>query len=302
MDSRLPTFLTVARMKQLTRASQHLNLAASSVSQQIAGLERDVGATLFSRTSRGMTLTPPGRVLYAAAEEMEATWQKTLRSLRHSEDPVAEIRIAASHTVSELYLQRPLGRFRTEFPSTRIHLSMMNSAEVMDQVLRGIVDIGIIEGAAHSTRVERVVLWQDTMGLILSQHHPMAARHSIDIQELEQLEWILREAGSGTRRVFERALEDSGFTASRFTVLMELSSLRAITAMVANNVGVSVVSTAIVESHDVEIPKITVLPIRGLNLTRTIEAVVATDSKTSAVEGLLSQLEDDVAIRVQRRL
>lgn len=297
MDSRLGVFLTVARMEQLTRASQHLNLAPSSVSQQITGLEQDLGAVLFIRTSRGMKLTASGRLLFTMAEEMEATWQKTVRTIQLYEHHSAEVRIAASHTVSELYLPRPLGRFRSESPHTRIHLSMTNSTNVVEQVLRGTVDIGIIEGAAPNSRVEKISLWRDSMGLIVSRQHPFVSHASIGLKELEHLEWILREPGSGTRRVFERALEDAGSSIGRLMILMELSSLRAITAMVANNVGVSVVSEAIVGSSEIKIPGVKLLPIRELSLTRTIEAVISPHSTSDTVKRLLSRLQEDVAIR-----
>ncbi len=301
MDSRLGVFLTVARMEQLTRASQHLNLAPSSLSQQITGLEHDVGTTLFQRTRRGMKLTPNGRILFTMAEEMEATWQTTLRTIRLSETEASEVRLAASHTVSELYLPRPLGRFRADSPHTRIHLNMTNSADVIDQVLRGVVDIGIIEGAGPHSRIQRFALWQDTMGLIVSHHHPLASHKSVDLEDLEGLDWILREPGSGTRRVFEHALQDAGLAVGRLTVLMELSSLRAIAAMVANNVGVSVVSSAIVDTSESQIPAVKLLTIRGLSLTRTIEAVVSSLPQSQAVARLLFRLQEDVAIRARQR-
>lgn len=300
MDPRLGVFLTVARVGQLTQASRDLNLAPSSVSQQIAGLEHDLGTTLFTRSSRGMQLTTTGRLLFAAAEEMDGLWQETRRNVGREESHSSQVRIAASHTVTELFLPRPLGRFRAQWPETRIHLTMTNSASVIEQVNRGMVDIGLVEGAPSSgTSIRhgsRIALWQDTLGLVVSKAHPLSRHAVVTIEDVLEQSWILREAGSGTRRVFEEALEHAGIAPFQLNILMELSSLRAILAMVANHVGVSVVSEAIVKSTEIALPTLTLVPIAALKLSRTIECILPLHPSISATQ-LLHELERDVSIR-----
>ncbi len=299
MDPRLFVFLAVARLGQLTQASKRLNLSPSSVSSQIAALERDLGATLFVRGSRGMKLTASGRTLFSAAEQMEALWNKTARDVRAEQEGASRVRIAASHTTAELFLPRPLGKFRAQWPETLIHLVMTNSQTVLDMVTDGTVDVGIIEGAPLRGRLRHERLWTDQLTLIVSHQHPLAERGTVGIPELIGLDWILREEGSGTRRVFERALEHAGFSVSELHVMMQLSSLRSILAMVAHNVGVSVVSRAIFDAEEITVSGVAPVTITGLDLTRTLEAVLPGTHPSARALHLLDQLRHDVRIRQQ---
>jgi DNA-binding transcriptional LysR family regulator len=140
----------------------------------------------------------------------------------------------------------------------------------------------------------------DELGLIVAAHHPLAGRRSLGVEELGELDWILREEGSGTRRVFERALEQAAIPVRHLPVMMQLSSLRAIVAMVANNVGVSVVSRAVFDSDEITVSNIVPIAIERLNLRRTLEAVLPTEPSSSMVEHLLEDLRRDVEIRQKR--
>lgn len=297
MDPRLFIFLAVARLGQLTQASKRLNLSPSSVSSQIAALEQDLGATLFVRGSRGMTLTVSGHALLSAAEQMEALWTKTVRDVRAEHEGASRVRIAASHTTAELFLPRPLGRFRAQWPETLIHLVMTNSQTVMDMVSDGAVDIGIVEGAPLRANLHHEKLWTDQLTLIVSQKHPLAEQGSVSIPELTRCDWILREEGSGTRRVFERALEHAGFSVNELHVMMQLSSLRSILAMVANNVGVSVVSRAVFSAEEITVSGIVPVSIIGLDLSRMVEVVLPAAQLTTRTQYLLDQLRHDVRTR-----
>lgn len=300
MDSRLLIFLAVARVGQLTEASTRLNLSPSSVSAQIASLERDLGVALFARRNRGMDLTPSGHMLFAAAEQMEFLWRKTVREVKAHHEGLAQVRIAASHTAAELFLPRPLGRFRSQFPETRVQLTMTNSQSVVDMVVGGAADIGVVEGAAENTQLRHETLWTDELSLVVAAHHPMAGRPSLGVEELAHLDWILREEGSGTRRIFERALAQAGFPAHHLPVMMQLSSLRAIVAMVANNVGVSVLSRAVFDSEEITVSNLVPIAVERLDLRRTLEAVLPTVPSSSMVENLLGELRRDVDIRQRR--
>lgn len=301
MDPRLFAFLAVARTGQLTQASKRLNLAASSVSAQIASLERDLGAVLFVRGSRGMELTASGMALLQTAQRMEALWNKTTRDVRAEQEGAARVGIAASNTAAELFLPQPLGRFREKWPETRIRLIMTNSQEVIERVADGTVDVGIIEGAVPRGALYAERLWTDELVLIVSARHPWARRSCIQVSELSGLDWILREEGSGTRRVFEQALDYAGFSVHALNVMMQLSSLRSIVAMVANNVGVSVVSRAVLDSEEIQISGVASIPVEGLDLHRTLEVVTSGSELSLRAAQLVEQLRLDVRIRQIRR-
>lgn len=303
MDSRLKFFLAVARTGKLTTASRQLNMSASALSAQLAALERDLGVILFVRGSRGMRLTPSGELLVAAAQEMEGQWLQAVREMAMVVRGERRIHLAASQTATELFLPAPLGRFREHFPDVHVHLTMGNTARVMRLVEERAVDFGIIEGGLVYGPLKMVNLWEDTLGLVVSTRHPLTRRDTVTVDDVVALDWILREEGSGTRRIFERALSEAGWSPDSLHVIMELSSLRAILAMVANNVGVSMVSTAVSQAQDLVITGIKWMVVKGLKLERHIQLVTREDKEMSPVTGeLIKLLQNDARTKERRNL
>lgn len=294
MDQRLVAFLAVARTGRLTEAARQLNLSVSSISEQISTLESDFGVRLFVRSNRGAALSPAGETLRGYAERIEADWRGAFRAVREAEAGKQFVHLVASHTVAEIFLPRPLGRFRILHPEVQMKLAIANSAQVLAQVETGQVDFGIDEGGQAHRGVRARTLWHDELGLIVPALHPFAGRGFVEIPELLQADLILREEGSGTRRILEAALHDAGHTLDGLRVIMELSSLRAIVAMVRHGVGVSVLSrrVALGEAD----AGIAFVPIPGLHLQRKIHLLDrGRDDMGPAARRLIALLRQDGA-------
>ncbi len=244
-------------------------MSVSNVSQQIASLEADFGTTLFVRSNRGVRLTAAGEALCGHAEGIEAQWRLAFRAVREATAAEPSLHVAASQTVAEVFLPEPLGQFCAAHPEVRLKLVMANSAEVRSQVETGQVDVGIVEGHMVERGLRATPLWRDRLGVIVSPHHAWAGRQEIAVDDLLGVGLILREEGSGTRKILEAGLHQAGYDPARLRTMMELSSLRTIAAMVSHNVGVSVVSEAVTRDR-AGAPNVVFLPIEGLRLERQI--------------------------------
>ncbi|WP_020376439.1 LysR family transcriptional regulator [Sulfobacillus thermosulfidooxidans] len=287
MDNRLLVFLATAREGHITGAARLLNLSVSAASHQIAQLELEFSTPLFVRGNRGMRLTPAGETLFAYANQIEALWQTAYREVRQTAEGEQWVHVAASHTVTEFFVPEPLGQFRRTHPAVHIHLTMANSTEVISQVETGRVDFGIAEGRVGHRNLKVTNLWQDQLGLIVASHHPLATRTAVTVKDLESVDLILREEGSGTRSILDQALAHHGLGVSNLRVTAELSSIRAILDLVRNNIGCSVMSWMIARN----MPDITFLPIEDLQLTRRIHLIRRpTNEGRSAMEHLIDQL------------
>ncbi len=298
LDPRLIVFLSVAREGQLTEAARQINMSVSNVSQQISSLEADFGARLFTRTNRGARLSPAGEALRRYAESIEADWRQAYREVHRVAAGAQAVHVAASHTVMEVFLPRPLGAFRRRYPEVSVKLTLDNSAGVLTHVETGQVDFGIVEG-----RVGRVgqrplhvtTLWHDRLGLLVNAHHPLAGRAEVSVEELAQQDLIVREEGSGTRRILEAALRGVDRDLGAMRVIMELSSVRAIVAMVRHDVGVSVLSHTLADDPGDEV---SFVPIPELRLNRQIYLVSRNpDEHGPAAKDLISLLRRDSAKR-----
>lgn len=291
MDARLWTFLAVAREGRLTDAARSLNLSPSAVSQHIAALEADFGVALFVRGRRGMRLTAAGERLLTHAEHIEAHWRQAYREARDAQSGADQVHVAASHTVTEYVLPGVLERFRATERGARVHLRLTNTAGVLELVETGQVDLGLTEGPIGHRPLARRRLWRDELGVVMSADHPLAPYPRIAVDQLLASDIILREEGSGTRHVLETALDRLGLHLDPRRVVMELSSLRAIVAMVRHNLGVAVVSS-IVLADPRERAGLVFRPIDGLDLRRDIALVQRRDDPPgTAARALITLLE-----------
>jgi LysR family transcriptional regulator, transcriptional activator of the cysJI operon len=246
---RLKVFRTVAEAMSFRKAAEVLHLSQPAVSQQIRALEEEARVRLFDRAGGDghgsqIALTEAGRVLldYAnRAAAMMAEAERALAALNH--DVTGELRLGASTTVAQYLLPRILGAFLKQYPNVRMSMVSGNTEEIVEAVAEEKVALGIIEGPPMRRDVKTEPMAPDELVLIVSPAHPWAQRKgTIAVEELTTVPLLLRERGSGTRRVVERSLKEAGVPLKSLKVAMELDSTEAIISGVEAELGVGFVS------------------------------------------------------------
>jgi DNA-binding transcriptional LysR family regulator len=262
------------------KAAEVLHLSQPAVSQHIHALEEEAGVQLFDR-ARGeghgsqISLTEAGRVLlgYAntAAETMVEA-RRALAALNH--EVVGELRLGASTTVAQYVLPRILGAFLRQYPQVKLSLVSGNTERIVESVAEKKVALGIIEGPAMRRDVKTERMVKDEMVLIVSPTHTLALRKGAVITpaELAKLPLLLRERGSGSRRVVERALKKVGIPLRSLGVAMELDSTEAIISGVEAELGVGFVSRWAV-GKVLRLGTVRVVAVEGLEIVRDFSFV-----------------------------
>jgi DNA-binding transcriptional LysR family regulator len=262
------------------KAAEVLHLSQPAVSQHIHALEEEAAVQLFDR-ARGeghgsqISLTEAGRVLlgYAntAAETMVEA-RRALAALNH--EVVGELRLGASTTVAQYVLPRILGAFLRQYPQVKLSLVSGNTERIVEVVAEKKVALGIIEGPAMRRDVKTERMVKDEMVLIVSPNHALALRKGTMITpaELAKLPLLLRERGSGSRRVVERALKKVGVPLRSLSVAMELDSTEAIISGVEAELGVGFVSRWAV-GKVLRLGTVRVVAVEGLEIVRDFSFV-----------------------------
>jgi DNA-binding transcriptional LysR family regulator len=242
----LRIFVAVAERQHVTRAAEALNLAQSAASAAIASLESRHGTKLFHRVGRNIELTEPGRAFLeearavlarvAAAELMLAEFGGLQRG---------SLAVCASQTIAGYWLPRHLANYRRAHPGIELRLTVGNTAQVAAAVHDGTVELGLVEGAVSDPALLSEVIARDQLVLVVAPDHPWAGRARAEWAELADIEWVLREPGSGTRSVFEAELARTGMIAS-LRVALELPSNEAVRAAVEAGAGATVISASVV--------------------------------------------------------
>ncbi len=250
---RLKVFRTVAEEMSFRKASEVLHLSQPAVSQQIRALEEEAGVQLFDRSGGDrqgsqIALTGAGSVLlgYAtAAAELMRKAQLELAALNSK--VTGDLALGASTTVAQYVLPRMLGVFLKQHPEVHISLISGNTEFIAGAIAERKIALGMIEGPAMRRGLKVVRMMQDEMVLIVSPQHPWASPRNVRPQtitafELAKAPLLLRERGSGSRRVVERALKSAGLPLQSLRVLMDLDSTESIISGVEANLGVGFVS------------------------------------------------------------
>jgi len=269
----LESFLAVAREGSFTRAAKRIHLSQPTLSERIRDLETEMGKQLFSRRRRQVTLTEAGRVLepYAAqivaASESATQAMSALDGLRHG-----SLTIGASTTPGIYVLPRIIGRFRARHPGIALTLRIANSRTIEERVRAGHLDLGVVGGHVLGAG-ERCLTagLLDELVLVVARGHPWAKRRSIDVTRFSQQPILMREEGSATRYVTERALQKAGV---QCRAAMEFDHTEAIKQAVMAGLGVALVSVHAVRG-EVAARKLVALRVRGLALRRHFHVIHA---------------------------
>ncbi len=225
----------------MTRAAKALHLTQPAVSAQIALLEEDLGAALFHRTAKGMAMTQAGTLFQHHVEEA-LVWLDDGRAAVQGLAGLAHgsLAIGAGATATTYLLPPLLRAFHEQHPGIQIHVREQGSQAIVEAVLAGALDLGVVTLPVDPTARLTVTPWiDDELRLIVPANHALSAQQTYRIRDLDGQPLVLFEAGSAVRRVIDQALSD-GNTAVE--IVMELRSIESIKQMVVQGIGAAFVS------------------------------------------------------------
>jgi DNA-binding transcriptional LysR family regulator len=266
---RLVVFRTVAEQLSFRKAAEELYLTQPAVSLQIKALEEELGVQVFDRTGVQITLTPAGKVLLQFAIQTNSLSLQVERDIVSlTGDHAGQLSLGASTTIAQYVLPRLLGQFCNQHPRVHPTLISGNTEHIVDAVERQKIELGFIEGPARSREVRSEPFLEDELVLIASTAHEWAEHASVSISDLCVAPLLMRERGSGTRRVIEMALERQGTKRSAMHIVMELDSTEAIKSAVEAGLGVGFVSRWAI-AKDLRLNKsFRIVEVQGLRIKR----------------------------------
>jgi len=267
----LQVFLAVAREKSFSRAAKSIHSSQPTMSEHVAELELELGKKVFLRRGREVTLTEAGRVL----ERYAASAILAVESARQAVDDLdglghGSLMIGASTTPGIYVMPGIIANFRGRHPGVELRLQIANSRVIEDRVRARELDLGVVGGHAVGPGEECLAAgFADELLLIVPPRHAWAKRRFIAPEALAREPLLMREEGSATRSVTERALQRAGI---RFQVAMELDHTEAIKQAVMAGLGVAFVSIYAVRG-ELATRRLHVLRLRGIRVQRHFHVI-----------------------------
>ncbi|MCS0634096.1 LysR substrate-binding domain-containing protein [Streptomyces sp. LP05-1] len=268
----LEYFVAVAEERNFTRAAERVHISQSGVSAQIRRLERELGAELFDRSARTVTLTVAGK---AALEHARAALAAA-GAVGQAVGEVTELirgRLAVGMvigcTVTPLF--DALAAFHRAHPGVEISLLEENSGRLVEGVRAGAVDMALI-GAAAATPdgLEALTIVSERLVAAVPAGHPLARRRRVALRDLVAHPLVCMPPGTGLRAVLDRACAARSLQPS---IALQASAADAIADLAARGLGVGVLSASMAADHgdrliartieDIETPALLALVWRG---------------------------------------
>lgn len=269
----LHIFYTVAEKGSFSAAAQALHMTQPAVTMQIQSLEDYFGAKLFQRSTKRIEITEAGRTLLPYARSgMELIQQAEAAMSSYSRMLEGRLQLGASLTVGEYILPQLLGPFTRENPNVVIRLKVMNTTQIVEEILNHHLNFGLVEAPIEHPDIMAEAIMSDELKLVVPARHPLADVDEVTIDQLYEHPIILREPGSGTRRVMEEELARQERKASELNIAMELGSTGAIKSAVEAGLGISLISEASVK-HEKTLGLVKVKTVKGLEFKRQFYSI-----------------------------
>ena len=280
---RLKVFRTVAEQLNFRKAAERLFVTQPAVTLQIKTLEDDLGVRLFDRAAGGrISLTREGAILCEYARKIASIAVEAEQKLGDDGGgAIGELRLGVSTTIAQYVLPRLLGAFLDEHSRIHFSLSSGNTDEVVELVIAGKVGVGLIEGPARDSSVRTEPFMDDELVLIAAKEFEA---DEIGAAEFMRLRLLMREPGSGSRRVVETALKKGGLSLNSFENVIELDSTEAIKSAVEAGLGVGFVSRWAL-SKELELNLLKIVNVQGVKASRHFTLISRTGPQPQGPAG-----------------
>ncbi len=263
----LRIFTAVCQCGSATEAARRLYMTQPAVSLAISELESHYGVRLFDRISRRLHITEPGRQLLARAGQILDLIDQLEEEMPGGRG--GRLRIGASITVGSEFLPGCVERFSAAWPEVEVQVRVDSSETIEGLLLENRLDMGLMDGPARDGQLAAHPFLEDELGLFCRPGHPLLARQPLPPGELARQPLLLREAGSGARKVFESALITRGMEVSP---AWESSSTRALKEAARQGLGIAVLPVRLA-AEELASGALCRLAVEGMPLVRSLCAV-----------------------------
>jgi len=246
---RLRVFRIVAKHLNFSRAAEELLLTQPAVTQQIKALEDELGVSLFDRGGGHIQLTPGGKALVPFAEQMNLLADEAVQAVAAAYgEQGGELAIGASQTISQYLLPSLIAAFRKSHPRVRVTALTGNTDGMLEALVAGKIQLALIEGPERRKDLQIEPFMEDYMVLVVPPSHEWAGQE-ITTEMIRREPLLMREFGSGSRRVIEHALAANGLKAKDIQISMEFDSTEGLLSAVEAGLGVTFASRWAVRKH-----------------------------------------------------
>lgn len=254
MDFRqLESFISIAKQKSFSKAAEELFITQPTISSHIQNLEKELDTVLINRSSKEITLTPAGQLfLEYALNILDIKNQAIYKLCNYTGQIEGCLEINSSTMPQQYLLPDVLMAYSKKYPRVSFALRQADSQMVVEGLLNNKIEFGIVGAKIDNSQLEYYELEKDHLVVVTPSSVILNKENQrVSVKELFNYNLIVREEGSGTRKLFENCLTNNGISIRSFNLIAQCESTEAIKAMILRGLGISILSyKAIKENVD----------------------------------------------------
>ncbi|MED2973767.1 LysR family transcriptional regulator [Fictibacillus sp. B-59209] len=231
-------FIEVAEREHVSEAAQHLHVAQSAVSRQIANLEAELNVELFEREGRNVKLTPVGKLFLTHASTALKAIDYARKQIEEYLDPErGTIKIGFPTSLASHLLPTIISAFKEEHPNIAFHLRQGSYHFLIDAVKNGDIDLAFLGPVpVNQPDVKGHILFTERISALLPADHPKADKSSLVLSDLRNDRFVLFPEGYVLQEVVINACKEAGFSP---IISSEGEDMDAIKGLVTAGMGVT---------------------------------------------------------------
>lgn len=233
----LRIFLAVCESNcNTTKAAISLHMTQPAVSLAIKELEQYYGTVLFERFGKRLQISEAGSRFLEYTIHILSLFDDMEKQMKDW-DTISTLRIGSSITIGSQFLPDYVKAFQKQHPKTELKILIAPSNELEQKIISNELDFALIEGFPTKKSIYSEEYMDDHLTIICPNNRTFYQGQSITIEEFKNQKFLLREPGSGTREVFNRVIENAGFSV---TPVWESASTTALINAVVNGLGIAI--------------------------------------------------------------
>jgi LysR family transcriptional regulator, transcriptional activator of the cysJI operon len=293
----LKVFRTVAEHLSFRKAAELLFLTQPAVTLQIKALEEELGIRLFDRAAGKVSLTKQGVILLCHAQQLARIALEAVQELSANEVQLSgTFALGVSTTIAQYVLPRLLTIFLAEHPRLQLSVHSANTDAIVRLLLDSKVSVGLIAGPARQRGIRAEPFMEDELVLIAPRDFEF---ERVSHGQLTASTLLLREPGSGSRRVVEAALSKAHLKLNLFKNVIELDSAEAIKSAAEAGLGLGFVSRCAIHK-ELELQSLKLVEVDGVRIIRHYSVVFLTGPGPTGAAGAFRTFALDRARHISK--
>ncbi|WP_343328813.1 LysR family transcriptional regulator [Polaribacter staleyi] len=285
MKTKLLIFKTVANHLSFTKAAEQLFISQPAISKSIRNLEETYKTTLFLRKRNSIELTNEGKAFLIYTNKILAIYAEMENQFLHKNETYPDlINFGVSTTLANYIMPKIIAKFRVQFPKTKFEITAGNSDDIEELILNQKLNFGIIEGKNTNRKLQFNKFVKDEIVLVTNTKNNTFKKGIINLETLQEVPFIMREMGSGTREIVFEHLDKHQI--KKLNTVVTLNSTEAIKNYLLNSDNFAFISIHAI-SDDLMNNKLKIIDVKDLSIERWFYFV----SRTGYQSNLMNYFE-----------